>query len=134
MLCLEFPTYKLNSMGNSILIINDNRDMLHVLEMIFIHHHFHVDICDLNADVDHHLEKLKPDLVILGFYNPDSEEKITSEQFKKARSRCEAPFVVLSADQNISGLMGNNVYIVNPFNLFFLLNEVKRIFKKKIIN
>jgi len=121
-------------MINKILIVNDDKDMLDVLEMIFIHQQYQLEIFDSADDIEVRIKKYNPDLVILGFFDPDQSKENLVDKLKKIVIGFKIPVIILSHDNDISTAFGNNVFIVNPSDLFFLSNQVKRIFRENIVN
>ncbi|MDO7744872.1 MAG: hypothetical protein MUP99_13910 [Pedobacter sp.] len=121
-------------MINKILIVNDDKDMLDVLEMVFIHQQYRVEIFDSADNIEERLEKYQPDLIILGFFDQDQNKESFNSKLKKIVNPLKIPIIILSQNEDISATFAKNIFIVNPSNLFFLSNQVKRIFRENIVN
>ncbi|MCX2486629.1 response regulator [Pedobacter sp. MR2016-24] len=121
-------------MINKILIVNDDKDMLDVLEMIFIHQQYQVEIYDSTDDIEVRLEKYQPDLIILGFFDQHQPKGSFISKLKKMLNHFKIPIIILSQNEDISATFPKNIFIVNPSDLFFLSNQVKRIFRENIVN
>lgn len=121
-------------MINKILIVNDDKDMLDVLEMIFIHQQYLVEVFDPADDIEVRLKKYQPDLVILGFLDPSQHKESLLDNLSRMLNLFKIPIIILSEDEDITVNVLKNVFIVNPSDLFFLSNQVKRIFRENIID
>jgi len=121
-------------MINKILIVNDDKDMLDVLEMIFIHQQYRVEIFDSAEDIEVCLTAYEPDLVIFGFFDQNLPTENAINKLKKIVNHFKIPIIILSYNEDISVTFEKKLFIVNPSDLFFLSNQVKRIFRKNIVN
>lgn len=118
-------------MDKRILIINHDKDMVDILEMIFIHQLYHVDIChEVNIDFDQLLIN-KPDAVILGSLAEEFSLSSIYGKIRQNESAKDVPVIFLTnLDKETVNIPDDNFCIVNQLNFFHLSNQVRDMIKK----
>lgn len=113
-------------MQHKILIINDDKDMADVLEMIFIHQGYQVEVCETMSNMGFFFLKQKPDLVIIGFLDQYLHAIKILDQLMGNLPVKELPLIILSLQQDdLSYPAALNVCAVDPLNFYLLSNQVK---------
>ena len=114
-----------------ILIVNDDPDIVNTLSSILRARNYVVSTA---PDGMAGLEKAKterPDLVFLDTVMPDGDGYSVCAKLRADRATRNIPVIMVSADGESESVLraraaGANDYIVQPFNLFTLLNKLKR--------
>jgi DNA-binding response OmpR family regulator len=119
----------------SILIIEDNTDLLHYLEEKFSEH-FEVYCAGNGADAVTRAYEHVPDLIISDVVLPGVSGKELSKGLKSDIRTSHIPIILLTAqgsiDQQISGINAMaDLYITKPFNFDFLLANVHNLIKNR---
>lgn len=116
----------MNKGKRKILIINFDKDMSDILEMIFIHQRYQVDICNSLANIEAlHLNK-KPDVIILGRGCAVHHDLLRAYQMVRAnRKSTEVPIIHLSATAEFAALDDQHLQAIAPLNFRLLSQQVK---------
>ena len=116
-------------MNDKILIINHDRDMTDVLEMIFIHQFYQVNICESLIDIEV-LYPYKPDVVIIGLLHEDLTLAEVYQQIRDDESTRFVPVIHLSHQVDKEHSDDDNFSVVDPLNFYLLSNQVKDMIRK----
>ena len=120
----DTETQKLNS---TILIVEDNEEMLHFLSDIFSPI-YHVETAIDGLDGLEKVKELQPDIVLSDVMMPRMSGKEMCMKLKTNFETSHIPIVLLTADSseelNLEGLMvGADDYITKPFNVKMLISR-----------
>jgi len=118
-------------MAKRILIIEDDRDILEILDIIFQDEGYEI-ISNRNGLSANEIGLLHPDLVLLdvritGF---DKTGAQICEELKSFTLTNELPVLLVSAESNLNNIAtscGADDHITKPFDIFSLVAKVKRI-------
>ena len=117
---------------SKILIVNSDQDMIDILEMIFIHQQYKVNIFDSKADISEYSSVNKPDVIITGYSLNNPQYSTLYKQLRDREQTNNIPIIFLS-DRPVSiATSDNNICNVNPLNLSLLSTQVKYMLKKTI--
>ncbi|MEO3405589.1 substrate-binding domain-containing protein [Mucilaginibacter sp. CAU 1740] len=121
----------------SILIVEDNQDLLHYLAAKF-DEYFEVYTTDNGHDAITQAYEHVPDLILSDIVLPGISGKAVSEKLKSDLRTSHIPIILLTAqgsvEQQISGIDAMaDIYITKPFNFDYLLANVKNLIKNRRI-
>ncbi|MEJ2883587.1 response regulator [Pedobacter sp. GR22-6] len=116
-------------MAKKILVIDDDKDILSILDIIFGDEGYERVLCNTGISTEH-IKILDPDLILLdvrivGF--PKTGAQICAE-IKKERDLESIPVLLVSAELNVPELAqscGANGYVNKPFDIDKLVKKVK---------
>lgn len=100
--------------------------MTDVLEMIFIHQGYDVDLCNSLNEVDRFFFNRQPDLVIIGL--PEHELSLTqvSDLIRERTSVKDLPLIFLSPEEaDMLSVGEDNPCTIDPLNFYLLSNQVR---------
>ena len=102
--------------------------MADVLEMIFIHQCYDVDICNSWRDIDYFFYSKKPDLAIIGSLEQNLNVAQIIDEIREDKQIKYLPLIFLSgqADDQLS-VDSSNECSVDPLNFYQLSSRVKSI-------
>jgi DNA-binding response OmpR family regulator len=117
-----------NNETHTILVIDDDRDILKVLKANLELHHFRVVVASSWADGQKALSERVPDLLILDLMLPDGDGTDICRTLRKKHS--ELPIIMLTAKDTISDKViglesGADDYLVKPFETLELLARIR---------
>lgn len=100
--------------------------MADMLEMIFIHQCYDVDVCNSWTEVDDFFYSRKPDLAIIGFLERDLNVTQIIDEIRRDKNINDLPLIFLSHQKNdlFSG-DNSNECLVNPLDFYQLSGCVK---------
>ena len=121
----------------SILIIEDNSDLLHYLEDKFSDQ-YDVFIANTGENGIHSAYEQVPDLIICDVVLPDFSGKVVSRKLKSDVRTSHIPVILLTAqgslEQQIDGIESMaDAYIVKPFNYEYLLAIVRNLLNNRVL-
>ncbi|WP_243732229.1 substrate-binding domain-containing protein [Pedobacter duraquae] len=122
---------------HSILIVEDNIDLLHYLENKF-KDDYEVFVANTGDVGIHAAYEQVPDLIISDVVLPDFSGKVISKKLKSDIRTSHIPIVLLTAqgslEQQIDGMDSMaDAYIVKPFNYDHLLATVKNLLNNRLL-
>jgi two-component system OmpR family response regulator len=118
--------------GNSILLVEDDRDIGTLLADFLVREAFAVEVAQDGAAVDRAFARAKPDLVILDLMLPGEDGLSIC---RRLRARSAVPIIMLTAKSEdvdrIVGLeLGADDYLGKPFNPRELLARIRAILRR----
>ena len=121
----------------SILIVEDNPDMLEYLENKFSEQYEVFTATNGNMAITKAYEKV-PDLILSDVVLPGYSGKELSEKFKSDIRTSHIPIILLTAqgsiEHQISGIQSMaDLYITKPFNFDYLMVNVQNLIKNRVI-
>ncbi len=127
----EKSTVDKNKTNHKLLIIEDDNDILKYLVSEFSPH-YKVYTADNGETGFRICQKIIPDVVITDVVMPVKNGIDLCKQIRNDMTTSHIPIIVLSArsstDQQIDGLnAGANIYMVKPFNIQILKNQVEKL-------
>lgn len=120
----------------SILVVDDNPEMLETLERIFSFYQFEVLTAENGKVAIDRAKKDNPDIILLDAYMPVMDGFDACRILKSDPETSEIPIVFLTAryietDKRVAGLeLGADDYILKPFNSKELVTRINIILKK----
>ena len=100
--------------------------MADVLEMIFIHQCYDVDICNSWSDIDYFFYSKKPDLVIIGSLEQDLSVAQIIDEIREDKQIKELPLIFLSGQHDdLFFINSSNECSVNSLNFSQLSSRVR---------
>jgi len=116
-------------MGKRILVIDDDRDILSIMDIILGEEGYQVILYDNGTTADQ-IKLLQPDVILLdiriaGFHKSGAE---ICREIKSELELSGIPVLLVSAEANVASLAescGANGYVNKPFDIEKLLSTVK---------
>jgi DNA-binding response OmpR family regulator len=118
-------------MKNKLLIVEDDRDILQLLQVVFDHlDNFEILYAQDGQEALNLAKVINPDVILLDIQLPDSTGYDVCRQIKTSPAMCNTKVLMLSGmTQNSDRLKaqesGADDYITKPFNLDTLLEKVE---------
>lgn len=121
----------------SILLVEDNLEVLNLLKDIF-KTHFEVILAQNGKEGLDKTFEYKPDIIISDIMMPEMSGTEMCQRIKNNIDLCHIPIILLTAlnseQQNIDGLnRGADDYICKPFNASILLAKVNNIIRNRLL-
>jgi len=115
-------------MGNKILAIDDDKDILKVLKANLEFNDYEVNTADTWSEAQEILAGTRPDLIILDVMLPDGDGMEICRELRN--SMPEVPVIMLTAKDKVSDKViglesGADDYVVKPFETIELLARIK---------
>lgn len=111
-------------------MVNHGRDMADILEMIFIHQLYQVDICKSITDIESTFFKKKPDVIVMGtgiVPNIAGVEELY-KKIKKNKYIQSVPVIYLSADRHFVNEKSEHLFRIDPLDFSLLSRQIKNLF------
>jgi len=127
---------KSSKVYKNILVIEDNHAILDVITLILQSEAYKVSGFNKSIDMMLHIEKIKPDLIILDIMLPDGDGRDLLKQLRSDTKTENIPVLMISArytEQNIEhGEFKPNGFLAKPFDIDDLLDRIEGILAGKI--
>ncbi|WCT13196.1 response regulator [Mucilaginibacter jinjuensis] len=110
-----------------ILVIEDNKDILEVLNIILTDDGYEVISCDDGTSIDN-LKNINPGLILMDELLPSVKGSELCLRVKNDDELKHIPVILISAAQSIesiAGKCGADAYVAKPFDIELLSNLVK---------
>ena len=126
---------KSSKVYKNILVIEDNHAILDVITLILQSEAYKVSGFNRSIDMMMHIEKIKPDLIILDIMLPDGDGRDLLKQLRSDTKTENIPVLMISArytEQNIEhGEFKPNGFLAKPFDIDELLDRIEGILSGK---
>lgn len=116
-------------MSKRILVIDDDKDILSVLEIIFRHKGYETILHNTGTTLDN-IKMLQPDLILLDVritgFNKTGDQ--ICQEIKSLAEISKVPVLLISAEENVAKLAeecGANGFVNKPFDIHYLLTKVQ---------
>lgn len=120
----------------NILVIEDNHAILDVITLILQSEAYKVSGFNKSVDMMLHIEKTKPDLIILDIMLPDGDGRDLLKQLRTEKKTENIPVLMISArytEENVEhGEYKPNGFLAKPFDIDNLLDRIEGILDGKI--
>lgn len=132
---LELPKYTFNELKPTILIIDDEIEMLWFISEIFASD-FNVICINKPAETQQVLDEVHPNIIICDIMMPKITGLTLTKEIKSNPKTAHIPMILVSAkyqvEEQIEGITaGAEMYITKPFNVDYLKASVKQLITKK---
>jgi signal transduction histidine kinase/DNA-binding response OmpR family regulator len=132
---VETEDYKFIKSRSTILVIDDDPEMLWFVSEIFKEHYNIIPIDD-PATVMEVLERIRPQLIISDIMMPQLDGIALLKQIKANRHTGHIPYILLSAkntpEEQVEGIeAGAEMYITKPFNVEYLKSVADRLLQRQ---
>lgn len=125
----------MEEMKKRIVIVEDERDILQLLNLILVRAGYEVHACDNGRNALPVIKKVRPHLVILDLMLPGMDGRAIVEEMSKDEELYATPVMITSALEQAGHMfMGNPVvkdFCYKPFRTSVLLQKVKTIMGDK---
>ncbi|TCD03334.1 response regulator transcription factor [Pedobacter psychroterrae] len=126
---------KSSKVYKNILVIEDNHAILDVITLILQSEAYKVSGFNKSVDMMLHIEKIKPDLIILDIMLPDGDGRDLLKQLRSDTKTENIPVLMISArytEQNVEhGEFKPNGFLAKPFDIDNLLDKIEGILAGK---
>ena len=128
--------FKEKQMSNKkqILIIEDDRDILQVLETVLTYNEFEVSGINRTDDIYESIKKYRPDLVLTDYLLSGLNGGKICQLIKSNKDTCHIPVMLISAYPALATSFGNfgfDAFINKPFDINDLVAKIKQLLGKK---
>jgi two-component system cell cycle response regulator/two-component system phosphate regulon response regulator PhoB/two-component system alkaline phosphatase synthesis response regulator PhoP len=115
----------------SILVVDDNQDVLAVLEEVLLYEHFDVKGVGETQNIFDVITDFKPDLVLMDYILTGINRGELCQQIKTNPSTADLPVILISAYPKVLhslGSYGCDAFIAKPFNIIDLISGINNCF------
>lgn len=121
----------MEEMKKKIVIVEDERDILQLLNLILVRAGYEVHACDNGRNAIPLIKKIRPHLVILDLMLPGLDGRAIVEEMGKDEELFGTSVMITSALEEASHMFSGNPivkdYCYKPFRTSVLLQKVKKI-------
>ena len=121
----------MEEMKKKIVIVEDERDILQLLNLILVRAGYEVHACDNGRNAIPLIKKVRPHLVILDLMLPGLDGRAIVEEMGKDEDLFGTSVMITSALEEASHMFSGNPivkdYCYKPFRTSVLLQKVKKI-------
>ena len=121
----------MEEMKKKIVIVEDERDILQLLNLILVRAGYEVHACDNGRNAIPLIKKVRPHLVILDLMLPGLDGRAIVEEMAKDEELFGTSVMITSALEEASHMFSGNPivkdYCYKPFRTSVLLQKVKKI-------
>lgn len=118
-----------------ILIIEDDRDILKVLETVLSFNSFKVMGINRTDDIIETINKYKPDLILTDYLLSGMNGGKICQLIKSNPETCHLPVILISAYQELAISLGNfgfDAFIPKPFDINHLVKTINKLLDKEL--
>jgi len=122
------------SKKKNILIIEDDRDILQVLETVLTYNEFNVSGINRTDDIYETIKKYQPDLILTDYLLPGLNGGKVCQLVKSNKDTCHIPVMLISAYPALATSFGNfgfDAFINKPFDINDLVAKIRQLLNKK---
>lgn len=115
-------------MPKTILICDDDKSILEVMQIIFEEKGYNVVIISKSRNIYSEVEKKLPDIILIDLWMPDLDGEEIVRQLKNQKSTKNIPIIVISASNATSQIAkraGADDYLTKPFDITTLEKKVE---------
>jgi two-component system phosphate regulon response regulator PhoB len=124
---------KAGTKSKLILIIEDNKDILQVMETVLTYNEFEVTGIEGTEDIFETIEQYKPDLIITDYLLTGLNGGKICQLVKSNKDTCHLPVMLISAYPELASSFGNfgfDAFINKPFDIGDLLEKIDKLLEK----
>ena len=117
-------------MPKTVLLVDDDKGIQETLEAMLELEGYHVEVADDGLEALEKISRRIPDVLLLDLMLPRMSGQALAEELERRRLREQLRIVVVTADgraQQKAQQVGADGYVVKPFSMNALLNEVARV-------
>ncbi len=117
-----------------ILVIEDDKDIAKVLEMVLSINSFDVVSLDMTDDIIEAINNHKPDLVLTDYLLYGMNGGKICQAIKSNEKTCHIPVILISAYHELAIAMGNfgfDAFIPKPFEIKKLVNTINNLLEQQ---
>jgi signal transduction histidine kinase/DNA-binding response OmpR family regulator len=122
----------LTARDGSVLIVDDDRDTLSLLNSVLAAHNFVVHTATRGSEALSVARDVRPSLILLDVRLPDLDGYAVLEQLKRDRSLCDIPVIVMTGSEIINDArrqkvlaLGAERFISKPFSVEELVEQIE---------
>lgn len=113
-----------------LLIIDDNRDILELLTLLFDLEGYEVKALDNGHKLAHTVKEYNPDVILLDVMLGEFDGRELCSEIKKSQDTSHIPIVMISGTHNQKSFSEKDCdaddFVEKPFDIDDLINSVKR--------
>lgn len=114
-------------MDKKILVLEKNRDILELINIVLTDEGYHVDLLSSEKEIFEHIRNFKPDAILLDVISPTEEGTALCKTIKAAEDSSHIPVIVLSTHPRlevVKEICADEV-VAKPFDISFLLSTLE---------
>ena len=115
-------------MKKKILVLEKNKDILDLIEIILTEHGYAVDLISSDQEVFNHIKEFHPDAILLDIIHPTPEGTAICKSIKAAEDTSHIPVIVLSTHPKaeiVKDICADEV-IHKPFDIELLVTIIEQ--------
>ncbi|QNK63774.1 response regulator transcription factor [Pedobacter sp. PAMC26386] len=115
-------------MNKKILVLEKNRDILELINIVLTEKGYIVDLLATEDEVFNHIRDFQPDIILLDIINPTEEGTALCKTIKAAEQTSHIPVIVLSTHPKVEivkEICADEV-VPKPFNISFLIQTIEQ--------
>jgi DNA-binding response OmpR family regulator len=115
-------------MKKKILVLEKNRDILELIDIILTQEGYEVDLISSDKDIFDHIENFRPDIILLDIIHPTIEGTAICTAIKSGKDTCHIPVIVLSTHpkaQIVKEICADEV-VNKPFDVSLLTSVIEQ--------
>jgi CheY-like chemotaxis protein len=127
---------KENANASKILIVDDERDIVTIIDKILKKSGYEVIIANDGLECIKKVETESPDLILLDNIMPNMDGPTTLAKLKASKKTAKIPIIMITAladQEHMNGAQKKGVveYIIKPFDYSVLLEKIAQVLKSK---
>lgn len=120
----------------TIVIADDDQDILDALKMMLEYHNFHVETI-ADGTIIPRLKKIRPKLLLLDIYMSGTDGRVVCKELKSNIATRDIPVIMISASYELkksTKQAGANDYLEKPFEMEDLLTKIGKYLPQSLMN
>lgn len=114
-------------MNKKILVLEKNRDILELINIVLTDEGYIVDLLTSENEVFDHIRDFQPDIILLDIISPTKEGTALCKTIKAAEESSHIPVIVLSTHPKVEVVkeICADEVVPKPFDISFLLTTIE---------
>ena len=120
--------FELPNMKKKILVLEKNRDILELIDIILTEEGYEIDLISSDKEVFEHIKNFRPDVILLDIIHPTTEGTAICTAIKSGKDTCHIPVIVLSTHPKaeiVKEICADEV-VKKPFDVSLLISVIEQ--------